>query len=73
MRRMCRRRLYKRPALRCVRLPHLVALKLYTGALGDQNDVIELLARNPDANVEEVRATCKKYGLDVIDELLAGR
>jgi hypothetical protein len=58
------------PALRYPTLEHLVALKLDAGGPKDQADVIELLRQNPDADVEAIRATCKKYGLDKIDELI---
>lgn len=57
--------------LRCVRLPDLIALKLYAGGRSDLADVVEVLKRNPDADDEAVRTTCKRYGFDVIDELLA--
>jgi hypothetical protein len=57
--------------LRCVRLPDLIALKLYSGGLQDLADVVELLARNPGADIAEIRATCQPYGLDLIDELIA--
>jgi hypothetical protein len=32
--------------------------------------VVELLVRNPDVDVEEIRALCKRYGLEAIDELI---
>jgi hypothetical protein len=60
----------ERPALRYVRLPHLILLKLYAGGRRDLADVVELLARNPDADVEEIRALCKRYALDEIDTLI---
>ena len=58
------------PALRHPTLEHLVALKLDAGGPKDEADVIELIRQNPDADVEAIRATCKKYGLDKIDELI---
>ena len=62
--------LAEKPALRYVRLPHLILLKLYAGARRDLADIVELLERNPDADVEEIRALCKRYGLDEIDGLI---
>jgi hypothetical protein len=59
------------PALRYVRLPHLVLLKMYAGSRQDLADVVALLARNRDADMEEIRAACKRYGFDSIDELIA--
>lgn len=49
-------------ALRYVRLPDLIALKLYAGSRQDLADVVELLLRNPDANLDEIRATATPYG-----------
>ena len=48
-------------ALRCVTLPDLVALKLYAGGLGDQADIVQLLARNPDVHLPEVRAAAAPF------------
>jgi hypothetical protein len=59
-----------KPALRYPLLADLVALKLDAGGPRDHADVIELLRQNPAADVEAIRATCKKYGLDKIDELI---
>lgn len=61
----------ERKPLRCVRLPDLVALKLDAGGRRDLADVVDVLKLNPDADREEIRATCKRYGFDVIDELIA--
>jgi hypothetical protein len=57
--------------LRYARLPDLIALKLYAGALRDQADVVELLVHNPGADLDEIRATSKTYGLDArLEELI---
>jgi hypothetical protein len=57
--------------LRCVRLPDLIALKLYTGGLRDQADVLELLLRNPDVDFAEIEAVCSTFGLGaVVSELI---
>lgn len=58
-------------ALRCVRLPDLVALKCDAGGRSDLADVVELLRRNPAADREVIRDRCKQYRLDVIDQLIA--
>jgi hypothetical protein len=60
----------QKPALRYPRLADLVALKLYAGSRRDEADVIELLVRNADADVEEIRRVSKAYGFDRIDELI---
>ena len=51
-------------------LAHLIALKLDTRAPRDEVDVVDVLRQNPDADIEAIRATCKKYGLDKIDDLI---
>jgi hypothetical protein len=61
----------ERPALRCVQLPLLVALKLDAGGRKDLVDVVELLRLNPSADRDEIRELCKKYRLDAIDQLIA--
>jgi hypothetical protein len=61
----------EKPALRYPRLDDLIALKLDTGSRRDEDDVIDVLVANPDANLDEIRATCKAYGLDRIDALIA--
>jgi hypothetical protein len=59
------------PALRYVRLPHLIMLKLYAGSLQDRADVVAVLKRNPGADLDEIRALCTQYDLDGFDELAA--
>jgi len=50
-------------SLAVVDLAHLVALKLYAGGPKNQADVVELLARNPDADIRAIDATCERFGL----------
>lgn len=57
--------------LRLVPLPHLIALKLYAGGYKSKADIIELLAHNPDTDLDEIRAICKRYRLSGLDELIA--
>jgi hypothetical protein len=54
-------RLDERTHLKYVRLADLVALKLYAGSRTDLADVCEVLARNPDADLEEIRRVAKPY------------
>lgn len=57
--------------LRCATLPLLIALKLYANSRRDQADVIELLRRNPSADLSAIREVCARYGYsDVLEELL---
>ncbi len=57
--------------LKLVPLPQLVALKLYAGGFKSKTDIIELLQRNPDADLDEIRTVCKRYRLHGLDEVLA--
>jgi hypothetical protein len=57
--------------LRIVPIPHLIALKLYAGGHKSKADIIELLVRNPDLDLGEVRAVCAQYQLDGLEELIA--
>ncbi len=56
--------------LRYVTIPDLVALKLYSGSRRDHADVVELLARNRDADLQQVRAAASPYDRDNILETL---
>lgn len=57
--------------LRYVRLADLIALKLYAGSRRDQADVVELLVRNPGADLAEIRTCCVRFGFEnLLDELL---
>lgn len=57
--------------LKIVPMPHLIALKLYAGGHKSKADIIELLVRNPDLDLDEVRSVCSRYLLGGIDELIA--
>jgi len=56
--------------LRLVPFPQLIALKLYAGGHKSKADIVELLARNPDCDLAEVRRTCVRYRLPGLDELI---
>jgi hypothetical protein len=56
--------------LRCVRLDDLVALKLDAGSRKDLADIVEVLARNPDADFDLIRTTCKPYDKAAVLETL---
>jgi hypothetical protein len=61
-------------ALRLVPLAQLVALKLYTGGTASKSDIVELLRRNPEADIDAIRDTCCRYrlrGLNAVLEELA--
>jgi hypothetical protein len=49
----------------------LVALKLYAGGYKSKADIVELLSRNPELDLDEIRAVCDRYRLPGIDELIA--
>lgn len=50
--------------LRVVTLQHLILFKLYAGGVKSKNDVLELLSRNPDLDVNELRAVCRRFRVD---------
>jgi len=56
--------------LKLVPLPHLIALKLYAGGYKSKADIVELMARNPDLDLDEVRALCQTYRLHGLEELI---
>lgn len=56
--------------LRLVPLGQLVALKLYAGGLASKADILELLRRNPDADLDAIRATCRAYRLRGLEAIL---
>jgi hypothetical protein len=58
--------------LRCARLDDLVALKLDAGSRKDLADIVEVLARNRDADLDQIRATCEPYDrAGVLETLIA--
>jgi hypothetical protein len=57
--------------LRIVPLPHLVALKLYAGGTKSRADIVELLSRNPDADMDAIRDLCQKWRLPGLEPLIA--
>lgn len=56
--------------LKLVPLPHLIALKLYAGGHKSKADIVELLLRNPNLDLGEVRDLCKRYRLRGLEELI---
>lgn len=56
--------------LRLVPIAQLVALKLYAGGSGSKSDIIELLRRNPEADLDAIRETCRRYRLRGLDAVL---
>jgi hypothetical protein len=56
--------------LKVVPLPYLIALKLYAGGHKSKADIIELIVRNPNLDLDEVRLLCGKYRLAGLEELI---
>ena len=56
--------------LRIVPLPQLIALKLYAGGSKAKADIVELLRRNPDADLDQIRNVCRRYRLRGLSALL---
>lgn len=40
-----------------------VALKLYAGGAGSKSDIVEMLSRNPETDLDAIRETCRRYRL----------
>ena len=57
--------------LKIVPIHHLIALKLDAGGHKSKADIIELLVRNSDLELDEVRRVCARYGLGGLEELIA--
>ncbi|MFM8718954.1 MAG: hypothetical protein ACKOFH_05385 [Chthoniobacterales bacterium] len=57
--------------LKLVPLPQLIALKLYAGGTKSKADIIELLVRNPELDLEGLRELCRSYRLRGLDKLIA--
>lgn len=51
-------------SLRVVSLPHLVVFKLYAGGTQSKLDVLELLSRNPQVDLNSLRELCRRFRLD---------
>ncbi len=56
--------------LRIVPIPQLVALKIYAGGVASRADIIELLRRNPQVDLEMLSKTCRDYRLHGFGEIL---
>ncbi|MCU0656325.1 MAG: hypothetical protein MUF64_14060 [Polyangiaceae bacterium] len=50
--------------LRVVTLQHLILFKLYAGGVKSKNDVLELMSRNPELDLNELRAMCQQFRMD---------
>ncbi|MGA0333580.1 MAG: hypothetical protein ACO3N7_04710 [Kiritimatiellia bacterium] len=61
--------LSERGTLPIVPLAHLVVLKLYAGGLKSKADVVEVLSRNPDADLNAIEALCEGYRIRGFEEI----
>lgn len=51
-------------------IPQLVALKLYAGGYKSKADIVELIARNPNIDKNELLRVCKSYRLKGLKQLI---
>ena len=58
-------------SLRVIPLPQLVILKLDAGGVKSLADCVELLRRNPEADLQEIGKLCRKYRLRGWNRVLA--
>lgn len=56
-------------SLRIAPLEHLVALKLYAGGIKSKADVLGLLSRNPNADLDAIEKLCAGYRLRGFSEI----
>ena len=56
--------------LRVIPIPQLVALKLYAGGWKSLADIVELLRRNPEADLEAIGETCRGYRLQGWEKIM---
>ena len=56
--------------LRIIPIPQLVALKLYAGGWKSHSDIVELLRRNPQVDLNDLQDTCRRYRLRGLDRIL---
>lgn len=57
-------------SIRCVTLPDLIALKLYSGGPSDRVDITRVLRSNPDADLTAIRIAASPYDRDGVLEAL---
>ena len=57
--------------LRIAPIHQLVALKLYAGGASSRSDIVELLRRNPEVDLEALRGVCSRYRLRGLEKILA--
>ncbi|MEX2607493.1 MAG: hypothetical protein WD708_09120 [Kiritimatiellia bacterium] len=55
--------------LRILPLPHLVVLKLYAGGFKSKADIVEVLSRNPEADLDAIEALCAQYRIGGFKEI----
>lgn len=56
-------------SLRIIPLPHLVVLKLYAGGLKSKADIVEVLSRNPNADLNAIESLCTQYRVQGFAEI----
>ncbi len=44
-------------------IPQLIAMKLYAGGYKSKAEIVELLRRNPEIDIAQLRSACKRYRL----------
>lgn len=57
-------------SLRLAPIPYLIALKLYAGGMKSKADISELLLRNPEVDLEEIRTLCARFHLSGLEDIL---
>lgn len=55
--------------LRILPLRHLVVLKLYAGGFKSKADILEVLSRNPDEDLDAIETLCNRYRIRGFQEI----
>lgn len=63
-------RIHPEGLLRIMPIPQLVALKMYAGGWKSRADIVELLRRNPEADLKMIGETCRRYRLRGWEKIL---
>jgi hypothetical protein len=60
---------HEKSRLRILPLRYLVVLKLYAGGLKSKADILEVLSRNPEEDLDEIETLCQQYRLPGFEEI----
>jgi len=65
----CELLVHEKSRLRILPLRYLVVLKLYAGGLKSKADILEVLSRNPEEDLDEIETLCQQHRLPGFQEI----